>query len=362
MATRYPGVSVRGNSIVLAFTYNNQRCRETFNIGRSPTNTMLDEASQLLAQVKWEIGTGRFDYLKYFPNSRTKIAKQASCTGDRITIEQQLKRWLVRKGKVAQRSTMKGYESAVYYHLIPQFGNLKLSELKPTHVRDWISSLDISAKRINNTLIPLRQSFREAYEDEIIDSDPMDRIKNLSLETREPEPFSLQEIEAILSKLKGQERNLIQFAFWSGLRTSELIALEWQDVDFENDRIYIRRAKVAGQIKITKTKSGFRTVELNDRSADALRNQRMLNPEHEVVFLDEKHSKPWNCDQWIRKRVWIPALRKADIKYRNPYQSRHTYASVMLTWGKDPTWLAAQMGHKDWGMIRTVYARWLNQI
>ena len=123
----------------------------------------------------------------------------------------------------------------------------------------------------------------------------------------------------------------------------------------------MRRAKVGGQFKTTKTKSGFRTVDLNDQSEAALKNQLTLNRVHEVVFLDEKYSRPWNCDQWIRKRVWIPALRNANVKYRNPYQTRHTFASHMLTNGKDPSWLAQQMGHKDWGMLRKTYARWIEQ-
>lgn len=51
--------------------------------------------------------------------------------------------------------------------------------------------------------------------------------------------------------------------------------------------------------------------------------------------------------------------QQAQVKYRRPHNCRHTYASTMLTAGKDPTWLAKQMGHKDWGMIRIDYARWI---
>lgn len=52
--------------------------------------------------------------------------------------------------------------------------------------------------------------------------------------------------------------------------------------------------------------------------------------------------------------------QQAQVKYRRPHNSRHTYASTMLTAGKDPTWLAKQMGHNDLGMIRMVYARWID--
>jgi integrase len=42
-------------------------------------------------------------------------------------------------------------------------------------------------------------------------------------------------------------------------------------------------------------------------------------------------------------------LKKANIDYRNPYQTRHTYASQMLSRGENPMWVAHQLGHKDWG-------------
>ncbi|MCL4461246.1 MAG: hypothetical protein M1297_05985 [Nitrospirae bacterium] len=63
--------------------------------------------------------------------------------------------------------------------------------------------------------------------DGIIDKNPMERVKNLKIETRKADPFTLEEIGKILDIAQGQMRNLIQFAVWTGLRTSELIALEW---------------------------------------------------------------------------------------------------------------------------------------
>ena len=47
------------------------------------------------------------------------------------------------------------------------------------------------------------------------------------------------------------------------------------------------------------------------------------------------------------------------MRYRYPYQTRHTYASMMLSAGENPLWVAAQMGHKDWSMIARVYGKWI---
>ena len=68
------------------------------------------------------------------------------------------------------------------------------------------------------------------------------------------DPFSPDEINAILGAADGPIRNLLQFAFWTGLRTSELIALRWEDVD--GDAIHVQRAKVRGKLKSPKTEAG----------------------------------------------------------------------------------------------------------
>lgn len=57
--------------------------------------------------------------------------------------------------------------------------------------------------------------------------------------------------------------------------------------------------------------------------------------------------------------MWHPAMKKAGVRYRRPYQTRHTYASMMLSAGEHPMWVAKQMGHSDWTMIARVYGRWM---
>lgn len=208
----------------------------------------------------------------------------------------------------------------------------------------------------------LNEMYEEMYLDEIIDKNPFDRVKNLSVKIREPEPFTADEVAKILNELEGQERNLIQFAFWSGLRTSELIALRWRDVDLEHNQIFVRQAKVRGHIKGTKTNAGTREVELQPQAKEALLSQQTHSGKiGEIVFHDSRAGEPWKNDQAIRKVVWTPALKKAGLKYLNPYQTRHTFASTLLSRGENPLWVAQQMGHKDWGQIRKVYGRWIKQ-
>lgn len=359
MDARQRGITKRGNSVQLSFTFQGVRCRETIPL--PPTKTALKELTLKLQAIKHEIRIGTFDYLRHFPYS--KKAKEFRKTRPNLyTIEEALKSWLQRNQAKLQLSTLQDYNSAIYHHLIPTFGHLTIAELTASKVKEWLSELPCSNKRKGNILTPLRQTFDELYHDEIIDKNPLTRVKNLPNKTREPEPFTQKEIAKILNELTGQNRNLIQFAFWSGLRTSELIALKWQDVDFEHNRVFIRSAYVRGQLKETKTKSGKREVTLQPQANEALLDQQAYTKQqNETVFHDPDTNQPWRNDQPIRKKIWISALKKANIRYRNPYQTRHTFASTLLSRGENPLWVAQQMGHKDWGQIIKIYGRYIPQ-
>jgi|GEM_PF-4414477 len=58
------------------------------------------------------------------------------------------------------------------------------------------------------------------------------------------------------------------------------------------------------------------------------------------VFHNPRTSEPWETDHQIRRTAWIHTLKKAGVRYRNPYQTRHTYASMMLSGGENIMWVA----------------------
>lgn len=151
--------------------------------------------------------------------------------------------------------------------------------------------------------------------------------------------------------------------FWTGLRTSELIALEWSDVNLRQKTVFIRRVRTrTGDKDRPKTSSSIRQVELLPPALDALRSQKKITPENGAIFLNPSTGEPWTHDGPLRKTAWKQTLIKAEVRYRKPYTARHTFASIMLSSGVNPMWVAKQMGHKDWGMIRKVYGRWIPDV
>jgi len=218
------GARARGNSIQIGFVYRGVRCRETLKM--EPIKANLLFAKRLHSTILHEIAIGTFDYREHFPDSK-RAALFASGQSGNSLVKDALLSYLLAKKRALAASTYASYESAVRYHLIPEFGQLKVRDLTTQTIRQWMGGLIISNKRINNVLIPLRGMLEDAFSDGSIDRSPMDRIKNLEVRQEDPEPFSFEEQQRILAALPDQGRNLFQFAFWTGLRTSELIALEW---------------------------------------------------------------------------------------------------------------------------------------
>lgn len=359
MDRKLEGVRPRsGKSIEIDFYYQGERRRETIKI--LPTKANLLHASRKRAAVLHAIAVGTFNYAEHFPES-SRASELGKFT--KKTIKEALEDFLRNSRRKYEVSTIRGYTSAIYYHLIPTFGDIPIRQLTTKDIKDWMSNLDISAKRICNVLIPLRLVLQDAYMDGLIDSNPANRIKNPTHRYDEPQPFTPEEMRLILENCPPQTRNLFQFAFWSGLRTSELIGLEWSDVDWAKGVVRVTRAIVRKVTKQPKTTAGIRDVLLLPYAREALERQKVFSfAAGGRIFLNPQTNNPWATDGQIRDIGWIPALKAACVVYRNPYQTRHTYASTLLSAGENPMWVAQQMGHADWGMIRRRYGRWIPEV
>ncbi|WP_235515261.1 site-specific integrase [Achromobacter sp. Root83] len=134
-------------------------------------------------------------------------------------------------------------------------------------------------------------------------------------------------------------------------------------MDLVRSEVRIRRATTQaakGAAEVLKTGTSKRMVKLLGAAREALELQKtftLLANAH--VFHNPRTGAPWEGDQPIRKTLRQPALNRAKVRYRVPDQTRHTYASMMLSAGEHPMWVVNQMGHADWGMIRRVYGRWM---
>ncbi|MEW8050891.1 MAG: tyrosine-type recombinase/integrase [Candidatus Thiodiazotropha sp.] len=282
-----------------------------------------------------------------------------------------LENWLKDIERTHPHSTYRCYKKSCQAHLIPQFGDYRARDLTPQTIREWIRNRTGSLKSIRNDLTPLRAILDQALNDDIIDKNPLNKIKVSKLVCRTQAktdyvvyPFTEDEIKTILAVAKEYDpriRNLLQFAFYTGLRTSELFGLKWGDIDWRKGTVRVQRAIVERKLKETKTKAGTRDVILIPAALEALHDQKQYSYlGGEFVFVRMKQRGPL-IDYEHLERPWRYIITCAKVRYRNPYQTRHTYASQLLSGGENPLFVAQQMGHKTTEMIMRHYGRWVEQ-
>jgi len=341
---------------IIDFTLNHERFRETIPAPHNKTAKRRIEDQESL--YKMAISLNDKSVANRFPSS--KIIQKAFDTGCNYTIHDYSNIWFKQKQRNWSHTTIRGYSQKYNSYIKPNWGHLLLTEFKASMFDEWASESLLSGKSINETRNVLQQIFKRAFSDEIISKDPTQLIERYKQKINEPQPFSNLEIDKITSALATPYREYFQFAFFTGLRTGELLGLRWEDVDLKRQVAHIRVSKSYGIEKEPKTKGSIRTIELHERAIDAInRIKKSQFIDSKRIFIDPKTMKEYNYADGLRKYVWKPTLKKLNIPYRCPYQCRHTYASMMLSSGANPLWVARQMGHSDWGMIRKVYGRWI---
>ncbi len=201
-----------------------------------------------------------------------------------------------------------------------------------------------------------RVARREASEVPRVDSWSRDEVATLLQVARDHEPAFYP---------------LLAFLLQTGCRKGEALGLKWEDVDFSNERIHIRRALVHG--KLTTPKSGkARSVVLSpplparvlhDLHAERRREAlgRGWHDVPDVVFCDQRGG---NCDERNLHRAWSRLRRRAAKEGVRPlrlHDARHTFASHALAAGKSVRWVAAQLGHANPELTLRVYTHVLRE-
>ncbi|NML45906.1 tyrosine-type recombinase/integrase [Ramlibacter sp. G-1-2-2] len=390
------GITIRSKrSVQIEFMWQGRRSTES--LPGAPDVEAVARAVTKRQSVVDEIALGVFDYARHFPNSRkVRRAEERQARAEAATsctMGELLEEWLQRYAldNPHNRNTLDTHKEVVASRLAPSLGFLAPKDItvdKYVQYRASLRAEGLSDSRISNILTPLRGALSMAVERGLIASSPAHssaptkqrRSKKVELNDRgepsfsEPLPTTLDpayqhaaksadplndsERASVLAKLVGQVRNLFLFAFWSGLRTGELIALRWCDVSADRKRILVRLSYSKRHFTTTKGRRA-RWVDLTPPAVAALNAQWALTGDAgRWVFNNPRTRQRWQNSQRLRVH-WIRALEAAGVRYRKPYQTRHTYASLMVSAGESPEWVAEQMGHLDGRLVAHVYGRWM---
>jgi integrase len=179
-------------------------------------------------------------------------------------------------------------ESILRVHLIPYFGRLPLEKIGSLDIEKYKAEKlkeGLCAKTINNHISVIRTSFQSAVEWGIISTCPI--TKMLKTPPQKYDLLSIDECWLLVQTAEDIWRDMIITALGTGLRFGELIALSWQDVDFEKRELTVRQAFARGVLGSPKSNK-TRLIPMSAAVCKVLHNVTRRAP---FVFVDS-NGKP----------------------------------------------------------------------
>tara|TARA_R110000744_G_scaffold171198_2_gene289669 strand:+ start:3140 stop:4396 length:1257 start_codon:yes stop_codon:yes gene_type:complete len=381
---RSPGVNEHRGKLRVHFYRPEKKNQDKKSLDLVPTLANITVAVNKLGAIKLDISNGAYDldpkafWRKHFPNDLMHVKEKVTLF-DYFKSYHQARAHELSFSIMCKLKTCENWAGSfgLLHKDVSAIDHNALNELRKNSLKTR------TASTVKEYSLTLRQVLWQAIDDDFITLDPFLRVRKLTKDDNiEDEcilPFANSELEALLKVVHvPQTRLMIELIAWTGLRPGELKALAWEDVNLADGYISVKyNIDREGKLKPPKTSAGIRTVELLPRAIEILEELKVSNF-NMPIKLEIVHYKNFKTKTVSRRRVvlnhgkpyirpelapapkqWRNWLKKAKVPYRPTYQLRHTYASGMLTADAHPAWLAQQMGHKDWGMIRTIYAKWI---
>ncbi|MGF1833306.1 tyrosine-type recombinase/integrase [Photobacterium sanguinicancri] len=363
-------VNGRGKKLYVDFRYRGTRCREQTNLDDTKANRKRAEG--FLKRIEAEMLLKTFRYDSYFPNSKKaekframELMEKALSSGEVLSFSDFSQMWLKEKKAEWRLSQQKTVEDIFRIYLEPAFGKRPINIITKTDVMAFrgelvaknIKGKPLSASRINHIMSPLKMIIDEAA-DRYSYETPWRNIKPLPLPRSDVNPFPLDEVMSIVNNVRADFRTYYIVRFFSGLRTGEIDGLAWKNVDFKRRQILITQSLVNGKLGPVKTQTSHRSVDMCQMVFDALLHHKQEVGGNSKFVFSNANGNPL-LHRNVTRRVWYPLLDHLEIERRNPYQTRHTAATLWLASGEAPEWIAKQLGHSNTNMLFSVYSRFV---
>jgi len=140
----------------------------------------------------------------------------------------------------------------------------------------------------------------------------------------------------------------------------EILGLEWKDINYEDSLISVNKTRTAGITKKPKTKSSVREIDILSQAEIFLKSQQKISGLRQNLF-NTKNKVGKLFGSSVLTFQWKKLLSKCNLKYRNIYQTRHSFASNMISNGEDVFWVSQMLGHKNMNITLDKYSKYIKR-
>lgn len=244
-------------------------------------------------------------------------------------------------------------------HLIPEFGDLKLSDIRPKRIIDFHSKLikkKFSANHIQTIHSTLSTLFNYAIKSERMTENPARLAGNVDMKVKKNMNYwLLDEFKQFISYVDDSTLyTLFMVLYYSGMRKGELLALTWSDVDFETNLISVNKTSNNRIVSTPKTDSSIRKILMPNHVMDLLRQlKKEVNPKPSYVVFGEYHSSitASTLVYKFEKYIALSGVKKIKI-----HDFRHSHASYLINKKTIIGVVASRLGHSNPSTTLNIYS------
>jgi integrase len=348
-------------------------------------------ARSIGAEIESKKNANTFTFKDYFPESEHSQDLAVAIVDKNSTFyDFATNVWLPTKD--ITYSTLRGYKKLInnVTKALSALNTTKIKEVTHSHfaviLKSWQDE-GKAVKTIKNNLTLAKEIFRSAVSNNLASKNPLAEIsipQVKKVEKRIPkefegkifvsemddelemvrseddkakDPFTEKEIKLILDDLKTNDEHWAAFfaiGFFAGLRTGEIMALTWHDISLKSHLIHVHQTQTEGRHKdTTKTRKDYYAHIIVDLDSFLYKHKELNFSKGKHLFYNH-YNRPIANYKTVTLH-WYKCLERVGLRSRIPYQTRHTFATMMLARGVDHNWIREQLGHQNLNMLYNTY-------
>ena len=291
--------------------------------------------------------------------------------------------WFEEYAKLNLRSTTYERMRQLTHRVYPAIGHLRMDKITARQLQGFVNSLakeganektgkPLAPKTIRHNLSFISDVFSYAVKMDLLSDNPCRKVTIPKGEVKEKQIYSQEEMALLLTRISGEPTKYRAFFFliaYSGFRRSEMLGLEWKDIDFANNIITVKRtsnytAERGIYTDTTKTKRSQRVLKISPYIMGILKELKDEQDEEALRLGDkwvdsDRLFVKWNGEPMNNQTPygWLKEFcEKNELTFYGIHSFRHFAASALISAGLDVTTVSGALGHCNSGTTLNVYS------